>query len=379
MKALLAFILGLGVTIGGIFSLEFWCAHKIKELKPGKIDFAKFNSVEELKKLYPEGIFPDPPASLPPERRYKGSQYNVIRPKHEIQFHKNPDLHPESHRHLIKSPDGKVLANVLMSFDKYKRRITPSSDKKKTTQFVAFFGDSNINGFGLSPENTLAQHLSEKMPQTKVYDYSGIALYPYEILKRTENIDRKEEIREAEGVALYFHFFYHIFRNMGGIHELGNQGNSRIKRRVDINENGDVVIGKTFKEERPVSYYFAPYLTKSAIVRYFKLDFIPKDRDYEIHTAIIKQMRRNLAARGINKFFVVIHPMNYSTELTQRLLPFLSKEKIPFIYLVHWKLKELTEGPITLVYDHHISGEANKVIAGGLHQVLSQILPQVTK
>lgn len=374
MKGIIAFSLGLLVAVGGVATLEVWCRNNLDKKPYRGVDSGELKNVDELKRLYPEGIYPEPPPPLPPEKRYSGILIRRVKPFHERVPLNRPGLHEKSHRHIIKDEHGEILADTLMLFDKYKRRITPADEKKKATHFVAYFGDSNTNGFGLPPEKTLAQHLSLKLPSARVYDYSGLGLYPYEIMYRSENIDRTEEIPEKEGAALYFFMSYHLLRNMGGLHELAHFDISHKKHAVDLNEKGEIEVGKTFKEDRPVFFWLSKYLRNSGIVRYFNLEFIPRDKDYRVQTAIFKEMRLNLAAQGINKFFVVIHPVQFSLQYAQKLLPYLVEEKIPFIYMGHWRLRQLTEGPVNLIWDVHVSSEANKVIAGGLSGILSKKL-----
>lgn len=88
-------------------------------------------------------------------------------------------------------------------------------------------------------------------------------------------------------------------------------------------------------------------------------------------------MKKNLESYGIKKFYVVIHPIQPQLKETQVLLSYLHKEKIPFIYFPHWRLRNLVEGPVHLVHDGHFSANANKVLAGGLLSVLKKELSVV--
>jgi hypothetical protein len=379
MRALIAFGLGLLVVVGSVLSLELWCESNMDKKKPLIRDMSKILKVDQLKKMYPMGIYPSPPPPIPPEKSYKGPRFLKMKTNGEFIYLNDPNVHPLSHRLVISQPDGKVLSDVEYRFDKFNRRMYPINEAKKNAKkFVAYFGDSNIIGFGLPLEQTLSHLVSERMPDTRIYDYSAIGVHPYEILDRTQEINPSVEIAPKDGVALYFYFSYHILRNMGSVRELA-QKNRANKQMVMLDSKGDIFLGGTFKDERPIWFWLAPYLSNSAIVRYFNLELVPKDYDYRLQTAIIKRMQKNLSDKGINKFYVVIHPMQFEIEQTQTLLSYLDKEKIPFIYMGHWKMGQITDGPVTLVYDFHMSGQANKVIADGLEQALSQALNEVAK
>jgi hypothetical protein len=370
MKAFIAFCFGLIFTVALVWGLELWCKKEVNSARSYGFEQIKLTPVEELKKMYKYGIFPDPPEVVPVEKRYFTPFDHSNFALHEFHHFMDKRYHPSSHRHVMKRPDGKILSDISFYFDKYERRITPANDaKKKASKFIAMFGDSNILGYGLPQDKTIANMMSEQMPDTKVYNYSQSGIYPYEILGMTERFKKQEEIPEQNGIGLYFYLAYHIKRNMGSFHELGLPWTQH-RRAVDIDQNGEFMILRPFKEERPIWYRLTPLLRESWIVRYFNLDLKPGDRDFRIETALVKRMRKNLAQQGIKKFYVVIHPLQHLVDDTQKLISYLDKEQIPFIYLAHWQMEHLTEGPVTLVFDGHYSANANKVLADGLLRIL---------
>lgn len=370
MKAIIAFCLGLLVTVGAVYSFEQWCKRQISQGKFLVTVGGAIDSVDDLKKKMKHGIFPDPPPEVPVEKRYFTPFDHTQMAIHEFHHFMDKRYHRDSHRHVMKRPDGKLLVEVDFYFDKFGRRLTPANEKKKNTkQFIAMFGDSNILGYGLPQDKTIANFMSEKLPGVKVYNYSNSGIYPYEILSYTNNIDRKTEIPEKEGIGLYFYMGYHLMRNMGGIHELGLPW-THLRKYVDIDEKGEFQVLGTFKQEKPFWFWLAPHLKRSYMINYLHWDLKPRDRDYRIQVALIKKMKKNLEAKGIKRFFVVIHPLQQKHEYTNTLLEYLDKEGIPFIYLAHWQMEHLTEGPITLVFDGHYSANANKVLAEGLTRIL---------
>jgi hypothetical protein len=320
--------------------------------------------------MYPNGIFPDPPPEVPEEKRYYTpfNFSNVM--MHDFSHIHDKKFHPDSHRHIIKKQNGDIFWDITYRFDKYHRRPTPENEKKKNaSEFLALFGDSNVMGYGLPEEKTLSNSLSKMLPGVKVYNYSGSGVYPYQILNWTHKVDRKVEIPEKEGVALYFYMAYHITRNMGSIQELG-QPYSGHHRVVDMDDSGRFIVGGTFKEERPFWFWITPYLSKLFIFKYMNWDLKPRDHDFKVQTALIKTMRDNLKAQGIKKFYVVIHPIQQTLTATQTLLSYLHKENIPFIYFSHWRMEFLTEGPVTHVFDGHFSENANKVLSDGIYRTI---------
>lgn len=374
MKPFLAFLFGTFFVIVCALGLELWCEAELKKKKPMFVDLRNIQLIGDIKKLYPNGIYPEPPAPLPPERQYKGPRFLATKLDLEVHYLNDPKFHKLSSRQIMKDQQGKIYNDNIYFYDKHFRRVFPANEtKKKTSRFVLSFGDSNIVGLGLPGDKTLGNFLSENLPDVKVYEYSSMGIYPYELLEKSGRLNRQEEIPEKDGVALYFYFSYHLRRNMGGLHELKQRERGE-KRSVGLDENGEIQIGKAFKNERPIWFTLAPYLSKSSIIRYFDLDLKPGEKDFTIQTVMIKKMRANLASKGITKFYVVIHPFQFSLSETQALLPYLYKENIPFIYMGHWRMSKITEGPTTLVYDIHVSAESNKVIADGLADALKTLL-----
>jgi hypothetical protein len=278
----------------------------------------------------------------------------------------------KSYRHILRRKDGTVLWDIPFYMDRYSRRVVPADEKKNNADsFLAIFGDSNIVGYGIKGEDTIANQFSLFLPHTKVYNYSGVGYYPYQILQLSEKIERLVEVPENDGVALYFYMSYHLRRNMGGVYELANPWNSN-RHAVDIDGNGDFIIKGQFRHEMPFRFWVLNHLKQTAIFQYLGIDIKPFERDYLIQTALIKKMMKNLDANGMKKFYVVIHPIQEKLNETQTLMSYLHKEKIPFIYMAHWNMVEITEGPIHLKIDAHFSGNANKVLAKGIKEVLQK-------
>lgn len=368
-KKALAFSAGMFVAGSLIFAFEYWCSYQIKRGQFYSTETVPALSVEELKKRFSEGIYPDPPPVIkrkimippPQDLRHLSEQVYVPIPDTDRTFH--------SFRHIYKKKSGEVLWDIPFYFDKYKRRIVPADENKKSTHFVAMFGDSNIIGYGLKGEETLPNYVSLSLSQAKIYNYSGIGFYPYQILSRSERIDRTEEIPEKDGIAVYFYMSYHLRRNIAGMNEMKG-------RVVDVDENGDFVVKGTFEAEMPVWYSLKTFLSRSSIFQYFRLDLAPAEKDYRVQTAMIKKMMKNLKSNGINKFFVIIHPFQENLVETQTLMGHLHEAKIPFIYFGHWNMPEITDGPIHLVIDAHYSGLANEVLSRGVTQVLAKELKE---
>lgn len=363
----IAFSAGLLVAGGIILTAEFWCEHQIKQ---GKVFVPKFvppETVEELKSKYPDGIYPDPPPVIP-----RSAPLPLVQDLRDQTEQTYVPLSENSYRHIYKMKSGEVLWDIPFYLDKYKRRIVPADEKKKSSKFLAMFGDSNIVGYGLPAEKTLPNYLSQLFPGIKFYNYSGIGLYPYEILAKTTTINRTEEIPEKDGLAFYFYMSYHLRRNMGGLQELMQPWNTE-RHMVDLDDNGEFIEKKAFRKEMPFSFHVRAWLHRTAIFRYLELDVTPGDKDYRIQTALIKKMRKNLVSNGIEKFYVVIHPFQENLHETQTLLSYLHEEKIPFIYFGHWNMAEITPGPIHLEIDAHYSGEANQVLAMGLGKVIPNL------
>jgi hypothetical protein len=120
----------------------------------------------------------------------------------------------------------------------------------------------------------------------------------------------------------------------------------------------------------PIWYNLSKLLFKSYTLKYLKWDLVPDERDFKVQLAFVKKLKRTLEEKDLKNFYVVIHPQMYRPENTDSFIALLEKEKIPYIHLGHWKMEELTEGPVHLKLDAHYSPNANKVLAQGLAQVL---------
>lgn len=356
----LSFLAGLIVAAGLLYLGELFFDQKVR--RGERINKTVLPSADYLKSKFPHGIYPDIPAPVALEKRY---------PHHFI-LEKDADHKftpgPQKISHKFTRGNGEVVWNIDMNFDSFKRRVVPAN-KKNAKNFLALFGDSNILGFGLDDESTLANLLSQRLPETNVYSYSGSGVFPYEILGKALKIDREIEIPEKEGVALLFFMSYHLGRNMGSINELGKPWNHD-KHLVDVDEAGKFVIKGKFRDENPVWFYLAQILDRSAFMKYMRWDLVPSEKDFEIQTALIRKMRKHLSGLGIKKFYVVIHPSMYRPRIVEKLVAHLEKEKIPYIHFGHWNLEELVEGPWHLVYDSHMSRKANSILADGLLKAL---------
>lgn len=355
----IAFSAGLFVAAGIVVSAEFWCAHQMKQGKLYWPPYVAPLAVEALKKKFPHGIFPEAPPSI--EKKLSSPLAEDVRLFSEQVYVPIEDTKSTFHsfRHIYRKKSGEVFWDIPFYFDRYKRRIVPADQNKKSSKFLAMFGDSNIVGYGLPQDKTLANFLSQTFPELKIYNYSGIGFYPYQILSLTKKIDRTEEIPEKEGAAFYFYMSYHLRRNMVNIRDPQHPF-------LELDEKGELV-------EKKNENVFLSLLYRSSVFQYYRLSPRPSERDYQIQTSLIQQMRKNLESNGIQKFYVVIHPFQENLEETQVLMSYLHEAKIPFIYFGHWNMKDLTEGPADLVVDAHYSGEANQVLAKGLEKVIRNL------
>ncbi len=371
---LVAFSSGVGFCTLLVVGVELWFGFQVRRNKFIDLKDRKIMSALELKNKFPNGIYPDPPIPVPIEKRdYHNYDLSIPKLSRNIPL---PDtlttLH--SYRNIMTDMAGTILWDIPFYFDRYRRRRVPGDLKKNTTShYIALFGDSNILGYGLREEETVAEFLSRKFPRARVYNYSDAGIYPSQILEYTEGIDRVHEIPEKDGVALYFYFSYHIRRNMGGIEELSNPLSSD-QHVVGLDQNGEFIKQGKFKDETSLRFLLTRILRTTNTFRYLRWDLLPTERDYLIQTALIRKMRKNLKESGFENFYVVIHPWPDDLDETQILLKYLHEEKIPFIYFGHWPLKDLTEGPYHLKIDGHMSANANKVLATGLSHVLANKL-----
>lgn len=360
------FVLFTGILFCGILLFLGEIYFKQKIARGERIQNIELPSADSLRSKFTRGIYPNPPPVVPAEKRYSGpvvkdeGGFNTFTPG------------PKKIRHKFTRSDGSVAWDVDIHYDDYKRRIVPSN-KKIAKSYLLLFGDSNIQGFGLNDENTIANFLSTELPDTNVYSYTSYGVYPYEILAKSEKIDRLKEVPEQHGVALYFLMSYHFSRNMGSINELGKRWNQN-KHLVGIDEKGEFVVKGRFREENPVWFYLARILDQSSIMKYLKWDLVPGEKDLRIQIALIRKMQKNLEANGIKKFYVVLHPANFRPKLMEGLVTHLENEKIPYIHFGHWNMQELVEGPSHLVLDSHMSGAANKILGLGLAGVLRKDL-----
>ncbi|HNW43199.1 MAG TPA: hypothetical protein PKI19_01750 [Elusimicrobiales bacterium] len=271
-------------------------------------------------------------------------------------------------RETCETRSGELIYDVKYVKDEFGRRVTPGEERKKAGRFLLLMGDSFIFGQGVAQNETLAAFLGGEMPHYRIYNYGVTGLMPGELLDWARAITGAPELGEKSGTVLYFYDNRHISRNMGSFFDIGNWGAKKPYYFEDA--SGRIRTEGTQAETRPLRTLLAKLYARSAVFRYFRLDFPGKPRkaDWLFEVKLLRQLREAARGFGADKFLVVLYPDNPGEQLT----PYLEEARIAYIDLSRWKMGDLTEGPPGIRGDGHPTPESNKVLAHALAPLIER-------
>jgi hypothetical protein len=273
----------------------------------------------------------------------------------------------------VKKYDGKLIYDVTYSFDESSRRITPVEKPETRNKFLLFFGCSFTFGLGLQDNQTLpfytACHLDNYMP----YNYAFGGYGTQQMLPKLQSDALPDEIKEAEGVAVYVYIAWHVVRTAGFMSVYNGWGRNMPYYFIDA--DGKLKRDGSFTTGRPVRSFIFRLLGISRMAKYLKMDIPPKITDEHINltfllikesAAVFKQKFKG------SRFCVLFHPMH--TGDTKKLKELLTKEGIHYFeYPGLFAEEEKTGYKNVIKGEGHPSAYANRVLGERLAQDIARL------
>ena len=216
----------------------------------------------------------------------------------------------------------KVVFDVDVTIDAYRRRIVPKANPGPAQEFIAFLGCSYTFGEGVSDDETLPARVQQQLPEHNVYNLGLFSYGPNDILDDFRDPDSAvlKGIEEEQGITIYYYMSNHYHRLFGtmdcfrldqwkmGMPGLPKEGANKSYYR--LNRDGSLAREGTFLSERHLTTYLYGTLAKSALLEYLNisLPFI-RDSHCRLFSAVIEEIKALAEQRlGSRRFVFVIHP-----------------------------------------------------------------------
>lgn len=268
-------------------------------------------------------------------------------------------LKPSTHVKVSKTRDDTPVYQAIYSIDQHRRRITPGQEHKRATRSMLFFGCSFTFGEGVQDNQTLPFHVSQLMPEFRIYNYGVPGYGPQQMPVRLEGAEFAEEFGEQGDATLIYTFVdSHISRATGWLQVFWGRHFPYYRLESD-----QLVRRGSFFSDRPILTHLYILLWKSSLVRYLNTALqwpLITDDDIKLTARIIEESRNTLREKfRSDRFYVLFYP-SASVKNAGRLIPHLKKAGIR--YFDYSTLKE--PGAIDVIpNDPHPSAESYRVVA----------------
>jgi hypothetical protein len=277
---------------------------------------------------------------------------------------------PDVHSRAVKKRDGKVVFDAVYDFDAYGRRVTPVHNRDRRNKYLIFFGGSYVFGEGVNNDETTPYRVAERAPGYMPYNYAFCGYGTQQMLARLQEGSIEEEIEESDGAAIYFFIDDHVSRVIGRLRIYVGWGHNMPYYTID--EEGALVRKGDFTSGRPWTTRFYNLIGRSAIIRFFKINFPLRITEDHIRlTCRVIEESRDLyrEAFGNDNFYVVFYP---GARYAGRLKPYLEKAGIRYVDYAH--LFDRTDKRYVLSEsDTHPTPFAHKTIAGQLVKDIEEL------
>ena len=286
-----------------------------------------------------------------------------------------PKPRPHTATNHKKFYDNKVVFDVRYATDEFGRRKTTSPANETADRFVAFFGCSQVFGFGLEERQTLPDQFAQYFPNTAVYNYGVPGYGPHNMLAKLQTGDLRREIKQRRGVLIFEFIDSHIERAVGAPNCFQNWSHPYYR----LGKNLRPVRFKNFLIGRPLTTMTFRVLVESGLLTPFgaELDFIPRKKHYQLVQALFEESMRKFAAQfEVDGFYVLIYP-DFNSRVTRKMTSQLERSPVPV--LNYLDLFDGESDRLQIPHDGHPNGLANKLIARRLARELGKVNLQTDK
>lgn len=227
---------------------------------------------------------------------------------------------PGDHRVVCRRRTGELIYQLIYSFDRFGRRITPVEAGPDRRGFLRVLGGSFAFGEGAATTETLPYRLGALTRQYVPYNYGFHGTGPFDALARLDAGNLPAEVPEPRGVGLYVYMDDHINRVNDSSKIAGWHSHEvYYRQRAD----GEFVRAGSFRSAHPWRTALYTLLYHSNLLRRLGLSLplrttsVHLDRTADALAAIHE---RFLATFPGSDFVVVMYPSSgYAADIGQRL------------------------------------------------------------
>jgi hypothetical protein len=207
--------------------------------------------------------------------------------------------------------DGKEKITAEYNFDSLGRRNTPIFYKNELNKkHAVFFGCSFTLGYLVNDDQTSAGNFSKADTNYHVYNYAMDSYGTNQMLALFQSGRLNKEIKEKEGVFVYFYLDRHIRRAIGDQYLI--EARTYTNNSPYFEWSGDTLIrNKGFETGRYWTTSFYKFMNYSYILRYFNIKFpiLFPNKQADFTAQLIDQSYKNYKKNfGNNDFYLVIYP-----------------------------------------------------------------------
>lgn len=207
--------------------------------------------------------------------------------------------------------DGKEKIVAEYNFDSLGRRYTPKFYKNELNKkYAVFFGCSFTLGYLVNDDQTSAGNFAKADTNYHVYNYAMDSYGTNQLLALFQSGRLNKEIKEKDGIFVYFYLDRHIRRAIGDQYLI--EARTYTNNSPYFEWSGDTLIrNKGFETGRYWTTLFYKFMNYSYILRYFNIKFpiLFPDKQADFTAQLIDQSYRNYKKNfGKNNFYLVIYP-----------------------------------------------------------------------
>jgi hypothetical protein len=276
-----------------------------------------------------------------------------------------PENKTINHRYLVNDT---LIYEQNYKIDLLSRRETPTDTIAKD-KFIAVAGCSFAFGYGVKEDETLSSFLQQQMPGYEGYNYGVSGYGTQHLLVQTREKITPEEVKQKQGILVYFFIDNHLNRLVGSRRIIKLWGENFPYFFLD--DEKKLQQNKTFKTGRKWKTLFYKILTNSAIVDILDLEipFSISDDDFKLAATVIKESKKEFEKNFPGSKFVVLFCP--SSKCSGELAALLAKRNIDFVD--YSQLFDINSKEYRSHYsDPHPNGSAYKEIAKKLSEYIAQ-------
>ena len=249
-------------------------------------------------------------------------------------------LFPRNYRGSLEVSRYGEDGNKDLITDEYGRRVNPNADPsyKNRERFMLLIGGSYVAGNGLSWCCTLSEQINKIQQEYEAYNYglSGAAANYH--LRFFETVNLKEQVPQAEGVALFFHYPFHYRRiNSGFFKTKTYKTNAPIYELVD----NEVVYRGAASSAYPLrtiiywvagkSVFLSKLLYEVELVQYEKRDSRSIHQTIQNACGIYRRMKKQLETSVKASFLVIFSPFSQKQDSKIELQRCLDQQGVEYL------------------------------------------------